>query len=151
PQPDLKLTNPFEEEEPETQASSFVPEEKPRQAPATEETGEPQANTDVSPSPPGASIVDNPFEEQEDTDKHQRIARGARRKQEPRSANEQEQTEVLQDLGFFRSEASVEEPASLGSAEPADGKHVPADVEVIVPARAQPSAVANPFDVQSDL
>ena len=149
PQPNLKLVNPFEEEV-ETEAPTFTPEERPEQAAIIEEA-EGAEEEEAQHTPPDTSIIENPFDEQEDTDKHQRIARAARRKREAQPANEQEQTEVLQDLGFFRSEASAEEPTNSGPAEVIDSKNSPAEVEVIAPTRAQPSAIANPFDVQSDL
>ncbi|WP_201378737.1 hypothetical protein [Ktedonobacter sp. SOSP1-52] len=145
PQHNLKLANPFEEEE-ETQVPSFTPEARSEQASTTGE-----AEEEAPLPPPGTSIIENPFEEEEDTAKHQRIARSTRRKREPQPANEQEQAAVLQDLGFFQSEAGTEKSGSEDTTEQTAVKHDLAEIETIAPTRAQPSAVANPFDVQSDL
>ncbi|GHO57212.1 hypothetical protein KSB_56870 [Ktedonobacter robiniae] len=150
PQHNLKLANPFEEEV-ETHAPSFTPEARPEQAPTTEEAEGAQAEEEALLSPPVTSVIENPFEEEEDTAKHQRIARSARRKREAQPANEQEQTAVLQDLGFFQSEAGAEKSGSEDTTEQTTEKHNLAEIEAIAPTRAQPSAVANPFDVQSDL
>lgn len=150
PQHNLKLVNPFEEEV-ETQAPSFTPEARPEQAPTTGEAEGAQAEEEAPLLPPGTSVIENPFEEEEDTAKHRRTARSARRKREPQLANEQEQTEVLQDLGFFQSEAGTEKSGSEDTAEQTAVKHDLAEIEAIAPTRAQPSEIANPFDVQSDL
>jgi hypothetical protein len=150
PQFNSKLVNPFEEEV-ETEAPTFTPEERPEQAATIEEAEGAEEEVEAPLPPPDTSMTENPFEEQEDTDKHQRIARSARRKREAQPANEQEQTAVLQDLGFLRSEAGAEKSGSKDTAEQTTVRHDLAEIEAIAPTRAQPSAVGNPFDVQSDL